>query len=275
MSQKILVVLLVTAGFILNIFALDVYDTINLNTTTVYNEDVHIYPGGVIQNEYGIHVNLTINGNLINEGTLQRNTLGYDLHLTLNGDLSNSGILNPRSTTISGSVAHNISASNPITTPQFTVTNSAGLIANGDIAFNDCDVDFNDYLLDITGGYDISVDGGSFTYASVEGLADISVINLTNSAYIGYTDLNNMIFTGTHDIYYSNSIRGKSVNNRIFQSYSGIHPIMTIEDDFTNNGSIINNGGYNLTIDCFGGTITNDGTWSNYFLNFKGTTDQN
>ena len=275
MSKRILILTLFALGIFANIFALDITGLTEIDTDTTINEDVHIYPAGVLQNKEGYHVDLTINGNLINEGTLQTNIVSHDLHLTLNGDLSNSNILSPKTTTISGTTAHNISASSPITSPAFYVTNTAGLIANGDIAFADCNIDFNDYILDLTGGYDISIDNCYLHNATIEGFADSSVINLTNSAYIGYLDLNNMIFTGTHDISHGNSIKGTSINNGIFKNYNASHPTITIEGDFTNNGTITFNIGYSLTIDCLGGSITNNGIWSNSSLNLKGTTVQN
>ncbi|MDA3838568.1 MAG: hypothetical protein PF574_06255 [Candidatus Delongbacteria bacterium] len=273
MTRRILLLFVIISGFVLNLFALDIDYTyiVDYDHKTI-NGDVHVLPGGSIMNSDNSPWTLTINGNLINEGSIVNNPVVYTLSVELNGDLTNSGTISCTRFTMIGSSANTINSSSPITSDDFFVTNPAGLVASGDIEFSTTDVDFNNYNLDLNAGYDLILNDGYISDAVITGVST-SEINLSNTAYLQRTNITDCSLNGTVEIASGVEFYGDVINNGIMQNYSSSPYTLIINGNIINNGSIQDNTGSSLTVYAYGDVI-NHSTWNCYRLDLKGTTPQ-
>ena len=276
MSSKIFIMLFVSIGFITNAFALTHFYNMNeIKKDSVLYDDLHIHPDATIRNDTTFHYSLTVYGNVLNEGIVTDNKFfGFDL--IVKGDLVNDGELSCYETIMSGITSQNISTSTPITTFNFIVDNIGGIVASGNMAFENCFVYFNENTLDLTASYDLMVDSGYVKETNIVGITT-SEINLSSGAYIENVDiidctLNGIVEIEGNDVW----LYGDIDNYATIQNTTHFGWTLNIDGNLTNYGIIRDNpeeNSHTLSIDSYG-DLTNMGDWSGDFLNLKGTTPQ-
>ncbi len=256
--------------------ALDIYGVYVLGENYVLNDDLHIHPEGVIMNEHGDdYVTLTVYGNIINEGTITNNSAGGSLTIRANANVTNDGTWDCISTYLDGSAVQHISCLNAhsFQSPNFYNNNANNIIADDDIYFSGANVQWqNNGSLDISAGYDLHIDQGRLYQADILG-GNASEINMSGNAYLYNVNADNVVLSGTVNIYGSITFTDNVTNTGVLQNRSGGSYILTVNGNLNNTGTIQNNGSSVLYIDITG-DVTNNGIWQNYDIELIGTTDQ-
>jgi len=90
--KKILLIAL--AAISANLMAtVHVYDLMELTDNVTINEDLYVHEGGTVW-PYNGSVILTVNGNIINEGTIRNHpTINYLLTVNCTGSITNAGVM--------------------------------------------------------------------------------------------------------------------------------------------------------------------------------------
>ncbi|MCK4980492.1 MAG: hypothetical protein KAS62_08855, partial [Candidatus Delongbacteria bacterium] len=230
---------------------------------------------GVMQTDAG-HYTLNIEGNFTNNDSIRNNLLGWNLTTDFFGEnIINNGYWSDHILNLRGTTTKNISCLNskPFSSIYFDNYNSAPIVAQTDLIFENVVIDLHDSsYIDFTNGYNMIVDGGSLYRGTVKGFQDSSSIYLNNDASLRDINLYDFILYGTIDIRDNVCFYGETTNEAVLQNSSGTHYTLTIEGNITNNDTIRSKGGYNFTID-WHGNISNNGTWTNYYTALMGNTD--
>ena len=96
MSKKFIFIMIsvLTANLLATVH---IYDLWELNDGDVtLNEDLYIHAGGIVQ-PYNASRILTVNGNIINEGTIRNYpSIGYLLTVNCTGNITNAGLESTR-----------------------------------------------------------------------------------------------------------------------------------------------------------------------------------
>jgi len=275
MPKKTIIILI--AVLTANVLALDIYGLWELGTGDVtLNEDLHVYPGGVIQ-PYNAARILTVNGNIINEGIIQDHPIiPYLLTVNCTGNLTNSGSLTNYTLNMNGPAPQILATAfpfAPIEADFFNVLTPMPLIAATEVYFKNCSISFlSGGSLAFPAGLGLNLDNSYFSGGNITGkITDPAetYINMTNDAYINDSGCSNVNITGIFLISDSVSLSGNSVNNGEIKAWSNAHRTLTTYDSFINNGTITNNAPYETYLDSYG-YFENNGTVINTTVNFYG-----
>ncbi len=269
----------VVVGLLMSLFsslsAVVVIDTLyNVTGNQVINDDVLIEPEGTIQNSGGT-CTLTINGDVTNHGIVRNNLISYNLNVEVSGDLYNNGEWSCRTTTLTGTGGQDISCGG---TEYFSTTylynnNATDIIVSSNLYFLNTNIHFQyNGALDLSGGWDIYMDGGSIHQATIIGSGN--ELNITNGINMSSSSAGNVTINGLVNICDGGvTFSDFLINNGTIQNSGGSFTL-TIAGDITNNGTIRNNpGSYNLYLDITG-DIINNGDWTNNDIELTGTSDQ-
>lgn len=296
MPKKTIIILI--AVLTANVLALDIYGLWELGTGDVtLNEDLHVYPGGVIQ-PYNAARILTVNGNIINEGVI-RNYPSINYYLTVNctGNLNNTGTMTNYITNMNGTSVQYVStgsSSSPISSIYFNINNTNPILALTDLYFKDSVIDFISGGFDLRGGYGLNISGGLMTDGDITGktgIVPVSYLNMTNSAYINNSSCSDLYLLGYITAEENVVFNGNCINTGDILPRVNAHRTITVNNNFINNGTIRNDAPYLLLVNSYDsftnngvlnhydmssyGDFWNNGAIYNQYLNFKGTSAQN
>lgn len=280
--KKILILTL--SALAMNLFALDITGAWALEDNVTLNEDLHIYSGGSVYPTNG-HWTLTVNGNIINDGTI-RNEGGAgsnQLFVVCSGNFTNLGSVTNASFTMNSSSPKYISTpsgSAPIESYYFNIENGNTLIAQSILYFKNNNVIFTSGgALDISEPYGINLDNSYFDGGDIDGkTGDVpqSFINIENGGYINNSTCTNVKLTGTFLIADNVVIAGNSGNDAVIKSWSNAHRTLTTRGNFINysSGIITDNPPYQTYVDSYD-YFENNGTVENSTVNFYGEFSNN
>ena len=220
---------------------------------------------------------LTINGNVINNGSILDNTV-HSLTLKIAGDLSNNSILkNNRIIFIDDSIVGKVTATSPIESSEIHLDANIEIVGNVTFSekfhFSSKQLTINQPNIatfgDIDGTGTINGMGTLWLTGSVSsnlsGKIKEIIFKGANQNISGTFTANTIVFggTGTKAIK-SSVINGSIVVNKgvtIF-NYASHAPTLTINGNVINNGDILDNDTHYLTL-TISGNILNNGTWNN------------
>ncbi|MBK6966497.1 MAG: hypothetical protein IPH20_22025 [Bacteroidales bacterium] len=230
----------------------------------------HTINYGTLQNSPQNSYTMTITGNFTNNGTVQNNA--YFLNLNISGNLANNGIWTNYLTTLNGNGNQELSMSLPFGCSNLTRNAAAGrIIAISDLSFMGTNITLND-TLEFSTGNSIAISGG-YLSSGVLYKPALPALKVTTGSgaylYIMNIDAPQIELYGSLLIYGTNNYKGHVINYGTLQNMSYNNFGINVAGNFTNNGTVKNNGYYlYLTIS---GNITNNGTWRNYQTTLNGT----
>ncbi|MBM3434842.1 MAG: hypothetical protein FJY07_01335 [Bacteroidetes bacterium] len=226
---------------------------------------------GLIKNQIGFCVELSINGNLLNNGAIQNSNVSWTIHAA--GNITNNGTWSNSFLRFDGNGDQNISCLNG---NLFSVANCindkvTGVVhTSGELRFTGVSVNFNGKTLDASSGNIITADASSFTNITIDGFGN--EFNCSNNTYFVNASIIDVRLYGTIDFSTSNSLTDVT-NNGIFRNRLGTSADVSTFGTLLNNGSVQNGISATLQLNVYG-NITNTGTWNNYQTNLVGTDDQ-
>ncbi|MCB0807447.1 MAG: hypothetical protein KDC05_16765, partial [Bacteroidales bacterium] len=254
------------------------YGTFNTLTNNFYgnSSDVVVEVVGILQNNSSANYVMTINGDLINNGTIQNNY--YVLTLNITGDITNNGTWTNQTTNLSGAENQTIAFTQPFYGTYLNNANINGyFIASTDLEFVGTSVDLNgDTLYFSNSPASLTLSGGYLREYNIIGPGSPNeiTIDLSSNAYLhdGTFTHDGIFLVNTFQFSGSLTCNGNLTVQGSMQNTSSSNYTATINGDVTNNGSISNNF-YILTLNITG-DIVNNGTWENQYTNLSGAEDQ-
>jgi len=230
---------------------------------------------GTLQNHDGYSVTTPVYGNIENTGSIKNSDVSGNFTLDLHGDVINDGTWSHYNIYLKGGTPQHMSCLNG---RFFELANlycqntSDQVIADDDLNFSGANIDFANDNLDLTGGYNLSLDGGRLYRCDVSA-TPTSILDFSNDAYFYNSSLDVGELSGEFELYGTNTLGTITVNGALENS-SGYSVTTTITGDVTNNGEVRNNTGGGNNILLIAGHVINNGPWTNYRTDFNGTTDQ-
>ena len=235
-----------------------------------------IVNNGIIRNHPSYTYLLTINGNLINNGTLSDNI--YSLQVDISGDMVNNGSITNYSFSLNGSSDQSISMSQPVACAYFTFQSGGGrLLATSDLSFLNTQISLSNDTLQFTNGSGLTFSGGRLSNGILfKSSSPAMKLTGLNGGYLESitTDAPQTELYGLITIYGSSStFRNNVTNFGTLQNYSSYTYSLAVEGNLVNNGTIQNGTYYQLYIN-LSGNLTNNGIWRNAYTYLTGTSDR-
>jgi hypothetical protein len=257
-------------------------DVVEINgTVSLYNDvtvsGLSVSAGSVLQsNDYSRAI--TVNGDIINNGTIQDALWCYHLAVNVTGDITNNGTWNnswtylqssqPR--TINGSIAGSV-----ILDADFTILGQPNFSNNFNFNGHTINTGTNSTITfgNTVGTGVITGDAPAYYHGTLSGtVTSAGQIIFADGSYLGDSSVINADVTiaGTSTV----RIMGSTTINGSLSLSSG--SVLQSNDDnrtITVNGNIINNGTIQNAAWCYrlainvSGDITNNGTWNNSWTN--------
>ena len=241
---------------------------------TVCN-DLTINNGALLQNYTYAEITLTVNGDVINNGTIT-NSLYDNLYLKIYGDIVNNGVWTNYSTEMVGLNTHQISQGGSVeyTGNRFEVAATTGTIyVMSDFNFNGTTIFLNGVTmeLDNSKGANLSI-LGNYMYDG-ELKCNGQDLYMNNGAYLWNMTIENATLKGIVGVYDNgDTFNGSTIVEDTLQS---LHYIcnLTVNGTLTNNGVIRNSNYHHLYMNIYGDMV-NNGEWVNETINMAGTSYQ-
>jgi len=223
---------------------------------------------------------IKVNGNVINNGTIQNNDW-MAFYVEVLGDITNNGLWSTEKIRMVGTTDQTISGSQPYSSAGFTMGigyegTGQTLIAGSDLSFINTLFYFNNSEFMIEEGKTVSfsnvleTDNGRIGKCHFIGGGTIhsdSLFYFTDSTSFKNVTLTGIIQTGGLIIIKENvKLLG------VIQSYGNTDRVEFAED-FVNDGTIRDNDWRSLDVTVLK-NITNDSSWENYQIEMNGTSDQ-
>jgi hypothetical protein len=236
----------------------------------------NVVNNAVMRNRGG-NFTLTVNGDFANNGTVRTNPTGYSFNIRHSEDIINNGNWTNNQIELIGTEQH-ISCGNgnvfEIGTFFGNNTSRGNIYFDSDVGFVSTNIDLQSDNIVFQSDVTLSLSDGYLYNGTLSG--DSATLNMTNdnclySLTISVTDLT---LSGTCQIANDNVIINSNViNNGIMQNRGGTFTL-TVNGDFTNNGTVRTNPyGYGFYI-YLSDDIVNNGTWTNSASYANGTADQ-
>jgi hypothetical protein len=180
------------------------------------------------------------------------------------------------SLTLAGSGNQQIASTQPISIANLTKNNTSGrAIATTGLNFAGTNINLNSDTLEFTSGTSIAMDGGYFS-AGVFFKSSLPALQITSGngtySYSMTIDAAQLELNGELLIYSTNNYKNNVINNGILQNSPTNSYTLTVNGNFTNNGTVQNNG-YYLYLN-ISGNLTNNGNWANYLTTLNGNGNQ-
>jgi hypothetical protein len=223
-------------------------------------------------NEYGYNPTLTVNGKIINNGTVIRNPAGYSFYLNIFSDVENNGKWAPSQTTFSGTANQKLKQSaGKSFQGYFLTTDTVGqIVLESNITFDSNTWDWNKSKLQ-TNGFSLITQN----YVLNNGfIISNDKLVFKNTAIAAMTISGKYQIDGKFRVRDGNIFNGTAtVLDTLINEY-GYNPILTVNGKIINNGKIIRNpAGYSLYLNIFS-DVENNGTWSPSQTTLSGLTNQ-
>ncbi len=242
-------------------------------------QNLTVNTGGILFNAVSAST-LTVNGNLINNGTIRNHlTSGYGFSINLYGNFTNNQVFDNEALYLYGTAHQYLTllAGETISSNYLMSFKPGGkLEALTDIDLTNCMMNMNYDSLILQNGGRISVHGQSIWNViaiSSEGTSGTLQLWMDNNAYIKGCEFYNAELLGEIKCT-TTSFSGYTVNSGILsntQSYHNVH----FNGPLENNGSIINDPVLTVGLSLYlKGDIVNNGTWECWYTWLNGSYDQ-
>jgi len=236
-----------------------VNDTLNCHNITIFS-GARLYP-------YGGNSSLNVGGSLVNNGTVDNPTLFCA------GNITSSSRFVPYRLAMSGSGNQYISTSGTFEPLNFTKTSDLGTVTPlNDLNLVGCQINFNGGTLNLSGGRQLSLNGGSIIGISILGTGGGS-LNLTGNVKLWDTTADEIILQGGCYI-------GSGVSIGILHNYAVLRPdnelnpsILRVTGRLNNYGSLNDTSSAILKLD-LAGDLYNYNYLNNNTINFCGNQTQ-
>ena len=236
-----------------------VNDTLNCHNITIFS-GARLYP-------YGGNSSLNVGGSLVNNGTVDNPTLFCA------GNITSSSRFVPYRLAMSGSGNQYISTSGTFEPLNFTKTSDLGTVTPlNDLNLVGCQINFNGGTLNLSGGRQLSLNGGSIIGISILGTGGGS-LNLTGNVKLWDTTADEIILQGGCYI-------GSGVSIGILHNYAVLRPdnepnpsILRVTGRLNNYGSLNDTSSAILKLD-LAGDLYNYNNLNNNTINLSGDRTQ-
>lgn len=228
--------------------------------------------GAVIQNPTGQTRTLTINGDAVNNGTVQQSNVNFTVEVF--GNITNSGIWDHYNLKLMGASTQSISLATGMLFELSQLNDMVGatsINALTGLSFSGTTINLGTAVMNMpAGGETLSLSGGTLQNGTL--YMNSGTLFMENSAKMQTVNLYDATFTGTVLAGVDVILFGQITNNGTFQNPVGTSSACILDCDFTNNGTV-QNSTVAFTLSCTGNLI-NNGVWSNTTLQLTGSSDQ-
>jgi hypothetical protein len=212
-----------------------------------------------------------IQGNVANNGSINKDINGWALHLTIDGNIYNNGTWQPNATYFNGASNQTISQNAGKTFEgSFTNNDTLGnIVLTSHVSFSNNAFNFNNDKV-IAGSYNLSVSNG--TLYNIQLFSNSSFISnkshLSSSTFSGNYQLKGYttIYSGVY-FYGTATIADTIVND-------GATRFLYVIGKIINNGAILNNSSGWAFYIYTESDITNNGVWQPYYTFLNGNSNQ-
>jgi len=229
--------------------------------------------GAVIQNPVGATRTLTVNGDVLNNGTVQQSNVNFTVEVY--GNITSNGVWHHYNLKLMGASAQSISLATGMLFELSQLNDLAGaspINALTDLTFSGTNINLGTAVMNMpAGGESLSLTGGILQNGTV--YMNSGTLSMGSSAKMQTLNLSDATFAGTVLAGVDVILYGQIINNGTFQNPVGTSSTCMLDCDFTNNGTV-QNSSVAFTISCTGDLI-NNGTWNNTILQLTGSSDQN
>ncbi|MCD4698909.1 MAG: hypothetical protein K8S16_21985 [Bacteroidales bacterium] len=242
-------------------------------------DSIYISSSGYLQNHQGNTYDLTINGNIINDGFIGNNV--FNLLLYIHGNITQNGIWENFYTGLLSPDDQTLEFNQPFGGSYLNNTNTAGkILASGWLEFDQTSFDMNNDTLYFEHEAGIIMNGSFLDQAKVLTNSQYSentfIFQLTDNAVFQKSSFtaDTIMLEGT--IQFQSGLvifNGTVINEGIFQNHHNNSYSAVIEGSFINLGTVKDNV-YKLTLS-ISGDIYNYGVWTSWATNLSGADDQN
>jgi hypothetical protein len=245
---------------------------VSLNVAATSCRLLAVYPGGIFRNYAGGNYNFTINGNVLNQGTIT-NSSG-SLYLYITGDIIHQGIWNNHTINLTGSTGQTISCDPGCgfaCTYFYDLDGSTPVNALTAITFSGTTLNFNGASF-ITqpspSPPDLLLKSSTLTNVNV--LANQATLLFAYDSKMGAgTTIENAVIEGTAIVQSSITFNGTTVVEDTLRNWPGGNYTLSVNGKIINHGLIMNSSGYLYTH--LTGDMDNFGVCDNHTLLFNGS----
>ena len=230
--------------------------------------------GAIIQNAVSQTRTLTVNSDVLNNGTIQQSNANFTVEVY--GNITSNGTWHHYNLKLMGGAAQTISLASGhlFELSQFNdMVGATPINVLTGLSFSGTTINLGTALLNMpaTKGETLSLTGGTLQNGTVD--MNSGILHMASSARIQTLNLTDATFTGTVLTGVDVILNGEIINNGTFQNPIGTSSVCVINGNITNNGSILNSTvAFSIAVT---GSVVNNGTWSNNTLQLTGTADQN
>lgn len=228
---------------------------------------------GTVQNSHAYNYSLSIYGTFINNGTVRNNPSGYSLSCFVSGDMENNGSLTCHSLTLNGNAPQSVyfPSEHPFQAANFIKADALfPLTASADLYFTNCTVNMNNSQLLLNSGGNRNLFLNNCVYQNCAIVSNqASNLNMLNGGYLHNVSLQSIHFSGTVSLSTDTTVSGTLINDGTLRNHNNYIQNLYVHD-LINNGTLQNNSsGYSLKPHIMQ-SLVNSGTISTTEIFFDG-----
>ncbi|MCB0804210.1 MAG: hypothetical protein KDC05_00340 [Bacteroidales bacterium] len=255
-------------------------DTIQLNGIVQFQSSPVLFKGvvvvnGTLRNHQASSYSATVDGDLINLGTVTRNV--FNLNLNLKGNWMNNGSWNTNIVTLTGSNDQYLDFIQPVKSTQITLLKTSGeILAGSGFSLQSSQFNLNSDTLRFAVGNEISLSNSSLINGTVlqnPGKSALEFkLQMSNNAYLQNMKFisDSLILTGNILIRNTgNNFTGNVCNEGVIMNQPGFPGSLAVNGMLYNTGEIKNAATGTLTMDLTS-HIIQSGIWTNGITNLTG-----
>lgn len=231
-----------------------------------------------LENNYNSSYTLTVDGDLMNNGTIRNSPAGYNFSMNISGNISQNGVWDFYQTSLTGLTDQWLSQSEGslFSGSRFLDTNSSSGIHSGSpLSFQGMELDLNGAVLTLEDGHSLTITGTAsdcITDGTI--MSNGNAVHTSGGFYLsGIMIENGAVLSGDITISGTVTALGQVVLNGMVMNRSNSSYTLVIDGDLINNGSIADNSAYSLFLQLTG-NLENYGLISNYSVSLTGDSAQ-
>ncbi len=217
---------------------------------------------------------LTVNGNILNNGTVTQNPGGWQLTVELTGNLINNGEWSCGPTNFIGGGVQEVNAA-PGTA--FSCTSFGGpdqntsVLATSDISFIGTNINFSNGQLELQSGLSLTITGGILQSTILVG--NNAFLETNGGGYLANNSITDVTLQGIVQVRNGNTFTNLTVADTLQNTTNNEYVTIEVIDTFINYGLIQDSNTWGLTLE-INGDIESEGNWTNNTVALTGTVDQ-
>nr|MBC8479830.1 hypothetical protein [FCB group bacterium] len=237
---------------------------VEVETDVIFSGSLTVAANGILQHKEGGHRSILINGNLINQGEIRDSQYLYNLNMTIDGNITNNGIWTSGIVTAVADSDCYIQLNTPLAVREFIAQagTTGQLIFTHGLKGNGTDFDFNQHTVRL----------GSDTYSTVsDGITENAIIQgagngltLTDGSYVRDCHIYELDLQGIFQVGENVEFHSPTEVTGVLQNRWPDDSSVIFHVDLINNSTIRDDPeGYNLELLLYGdfiqnGFLTND-----------------